>query len=282
VRQIEGGFLINPLLPLALESSKIPILSRNDTLQFAKLKEPLKRMIPELNDPDYLVAFLCSHGNSSMAVNTLLSQLGFNNVCSLKGGTGALTTSVSDEFCPVPGGSLARSSIDFVKKIAVSAPNDYYTFMQYENFENIRAHEKTTGPELLEQIPGLGAVICTFGTGGTATGLAKFFQDTKVKVIVAFPESPVAGIRTIKGADGLMFYRPELYARIVEVNNRDSDRILTFLMNRGLLVGPSTAVAVAAAMDLSVKELVQGETIAAIAADGIENYSRLTELTYQG
>ncbi len=286
IKQLEGGFLIDPLLPLAMESSKTPILQRVQRGEFNQLKEALRKLIPELNDQKHIVAFVCNHGNSSVAVNTLLSQLGFNNVCSLKGGMDEIRTSQegedsnkkSDEFCPVPGSSVARSSIEFVKRIIENSPERYHSFMQYENEENLRAHMLTTGPELASQIQGLDVVVCTFGTGGTATGLASYFKETKVKTFVAFPENPVEGIRTIKGAEGLAFFKPELYDRIIHVNNAKSNEILRYLLKKGIEVGPSTAIALTAAIDAASSDEMK-RTFAIIAADGIENYEARYKLT---
>jgi cysteine synthase len=277
VKQLEGGFLIDPLLPLAIESSKRPILQRVQEGEFNGLKEELKKLIPELIDQKRIVAFVCNHGNSSMAVNTLLSQLGFNNVCSLKGGMDEIRISRgdsngnSDEFCPIPGSSIARSSIEFVKRLMEDSPERYYSFMQYENEENLRAHILTTGPELANQIPGLDVVVCTFGTGGTATGLARYFKERKVKTFVAFPEAPVEGIRTITGAEGLVFFKPEFYDRIIHVNNSKSNEVLRYLLKMGIAVGPSTAIALTAALEAASSDDMK-RRYAIIAADGIKSY----------
>lgn len=276
IKQLEGGLLIDQLFPLAMESSKSPILQRVQKGEFNQLKEALQKLIPELNDQKHIVAFVCKHGNSSMAVNTLLSQFGFNNVCSLKGGMDEIRASQgdsnrnSDEFCPVPGSSIVRSSIEFVKRMIEQSPERYYSFMQFENEENLRAHMLTTGPELASQIQGLDVVVCTFGTGGTATGLAPYFKEKKVKIFVAFPENPVEGIRTIKGAEGLAFFKRELYDRIIHVNNSKSNEVLYLLKNR-IVVGPSTAIALTAALEAASSDEMK-RTFAIIAADGIENY----------
>jgi cysteine synthase len=277
VKQLEGGFLIDPLLPLATESSKTPIIDRVRNGEFEGLKVSLQKLIPELNNPKYIVTFVCNHGNSSMAVNTLLSQLGFNNVCSLKGGMDEIraleggSSAKSDEFCPVPGASIARSSIEFVKRLVQNNPERYHSFMQYENEENLMAHLLTTGPELMSQIPELDVVVCTFGTGGTATGLARYFREKGVQTYVAFPENPVEGIRTIRGAEGLAFFKPELYSRIIHVSNSKSDAVLMYLLSKGIAVGPSTAIALTAALDAAAGD-DEKRTFAIIAADGIENY----------
>ena len=278
LKEVDGGLLLDTLLPLALEASKIPIISKVQSGEFVKLKKDLLEKIPELSDSNVVVAFLCFVGNTSMYLSNLLNQLGFTNVCSIQGGLKALreengSKSSSAEFCPLPGASITKSSIEFVKKLVKDNPEEYFTFMQYENIENVYAHMNTTGPELEEQIKDLDYVVCTFGTGGTATGLAKYFSDSSKKhteVIVAFPERPVEGIRTISGADGLSFYKPELYGMVINTNNSELDQVLKYFARIGLGFGPSTGIAMLAAIDAS--SLQKEKSFAVLAADGIENY----------
>jgi cysteine synthase A len=277
VKEIDGAFLIESLLPLGVESNRTPMISRVEKGEFEQLKRELIEEIPELNDEDSLVAFICNHGNSSLALNSLSSQLGFAKVSSVKGGIDALIESKrssdaikSNDYCPIPGSSVAKSSIEFVKKLAEQQPEEYFTFMQYENTENIRAHESTTGPELKKQIPDLDAVVCTFGTGGTATGLANYFKNSDAKVYVAFPDKPVAGIRTKSGATGLAFFEPSHYSQIFEVQKSKAEDLLKFMVQRGVFIGPSTAVALQAALEAPTSS--EASNFAIIAADSIENY----------
>lgn len=274
LNKIDGTLLLDKLLPLAIEASSVPIVSRVESGEFRALREELVRVIPELDDDSMIVGFICPEGNTSMLISTLLNQIGFTNVCNIKGGTKSLRdeegkVSVSAEYCPVPGTSITKSSIDFVKKLVSDHPNEYFTFMQYENAENFYAHYKMTGPELKEQVGNFDYVVCTFGTGGTATGIAKYFGDEKV-VVVAFPDRPVEGIRTLGGVEGLAFYKPELYARIIEIDTEKSEALLEYFLKNGLRFGPSTAVGLLAAVEMSRKEI--GKTFVIIAADSIDNY----------
>jgi cysteine synthase len=273
--EMDGSLLLDTLLPLSLEASNVPIISRAQKGEFEKLKNELLARIPELGDPSKIVAFVCTIGNTSMLLSTLLNQLGFTNVCSIQGGMRALRTgdaknTNSSEFCPVPGTSITKSSIDFVKKLVEYNAQEYFTFMQYDNVENVYAHMSTTGPELQEQITNLDYVVCTFGTGGTATGLAQYFADKRSKVIVAFPDRPVEGIRTLGGADGLAFYKPELYGEVIKTGTAGLEAVLGFFAKRDLGFGPSTGLALLAALEASKGQ--KGRTYAIIAADGIENY----------
>ncbi len=61
---------------------------------------------------------------------------------------------------------------------------------QFRNQANVRAHETTTGPELLAQTAGrIGAFVAGAGTGGTITGVGRFLKAALpgVKVVLADP-----------------------------------------------------------------------------------------------
>src|SRR5689334_7832585 len=51
---------------------------------------------------------------------------------------------------------------------------------QYSNMSNPEAHYLTTGPELLEQTGGeLDAIVISVGTGGTISGVGRYFKERK-------------------------------------------------------------------------------------------------------
>lgn len=55
----------------------------------------------------------------------------------------------------------------------------------------MRAHYKTTGPEIYRQTNGhLDAFICSAGTGGTLAGVSKYLKEKKpnVQIILADPQ----------------------------------------------------------------------------------------------
>src|SRR5262245_40239035 len=65
---------------------------------------------------------------------------------------------------------------------------------QFENPANPLAHETTTGPEIWEQTGGrLDAVVCGVGSGGTLTGLSRYFARVApgVEIVLADPRGSI-------------------------------------------------------------------------------------------
>lgn len=69
-----------------------------------------------------------------------------------------------------------------------------YYVNQFENPANPEAHEKTTGPEIWEQLGhDVDAVVCGVGTGGTLTGLSRYFLkvNPQTQIVLADPAGSI-------------------------------------------------------------------------------------------
>jgi cystathionine beta-synthase len=82
---------------------------------------------------------------------------------------------------------------DLAAKIAAETPSAFY-INQFENPANPLAHETTTGPEIWEQMEhDVAAVVVGVGSGGTLTGLSRFFARVapQCEIILADPAGSV-------------------------------------------------------------------------------------------
>jgi len=95
---------------------------------------------------------------------------------------------------------------DYAQRLATEIPNSLYV-NQFGNDANPKAHEETTAPEIWEQMDQkLDAVIAGVGTGGTMTGLSRYFARVAphVELVLADPVGSVLAefVRTGKPGHG--------------------------------------------------------------------------------
>lgn len=82
---------------------------------------------------------------------------------------------------------------EMAERIAKETPGSFY-INQFGNPANPEAHEKTTGPEIWEQMEHkVDAVVCGVGSGGTVTGLSRYFArvSPETEFILADPAGSV-------------------------------------------------------------------------------------------
>ncbi len=138
---------------------------------------------------------------------------------------------------------------------------------QFANPANPDAHERTTGPEILEQMGGdLDAVVVGVGSGGTLTGIGRFMKRAapKVKMILADPQGsvlapllktgtmPKPGSWVVEGI-GEDFVPPNCDLSLVSeaLTVTDAEALATardLLRKEGILGGSSTGTLLAGAL----------------------------------
>jgi cystathionine beta-synthase len=155
---------------------------------------------------------------------------------------------------------------DKARKIASETPGGFYV-NQFENPANPAAHETTTAPEIWKQMDhNLDAVVCGVGSGGTLSGIGRFFSKVspQVKMILADPKGSVLaplvndGTR-ISGGSWLVEgigedYVPEncdlsLVKKAYTIPDEESISTARLLLDKeGVLCGSSSGTLLAAAL----------------------------------
>ena len=168
----------------------------------------------------------------------------------------------------------------------------YYMPQQFSNPSNPAIHEKTTGPEIWNDTDGIvDAIVAGVGTGGTITGVARYFKQTQGKSILtvaveptASPvitqtmagETPQPGPHKIQGI-GAGFVPDNLDVslidRVEQVSNEDAVAFARRLATEeGILCGISCGAAGVAAARLAAEPDMRGKTIVVILPDAGERY----------
>ncbi len=184
-------------------------------------------------------------------------------------------------------GAIAKAA-----EVAASDPARYFMPQQFENPANPEIHEKTTGPEIWDATDGnIDVLVSGVGTGGTITGLSRYFKNVRGKAIMTVavePEgSPVIsqalageelkpGPHKIQGI-GAGFIPGvldlTLIDRVEAVSNEEAMEYARRLAKEeGLLSGISSGAAAVVAARLSELPEFAGKTIVAILPDSGERY----------
>ncbi len=142
---------------------------------------------------------------------------------------------------------------------------DWYMPQQFSNPANPEAHRRTTGPEILEQLPGIDAFVAGVGTGGTITGVGQVLRAHRPQVWIAAVEpagSPVlsGGEPGYHGLQGIgAGFVPEnldvgIYDEVEAITDEEATAYTRAIArHEGLLVGISSGANCAAAVRVAQK-----------------------------
>ena len=84
-----------------------------------------------------------------------------------------------------------QGAIQKAEEIISQNPKKYFMPMQFSNPANPNIHESTTGPEIWNDTDGsVDAIVAGIGTGGTITGISRYFKNTKKKKIMSVGVEP--------------------------------------------------------------------------------------------
>ncbi len=177
-----------------------------------------------------------------------------------------------------------QGAVDKSLEIRKNTPNSFIP-SQFDNPNNPKVHEETTGVEIWEETEGkVDIFVAGVGTGGTISGVGAYLKSKNpdVQIIAVEPaSSPLlskghAGTHQIQGL-GPNFVPDTLdrtiYNEIIPVENEDAFEIGREIARReGVLVGISSGAALWAATQVAKRPENAGKLIVVLLPDTGERY----------
>jgi len=199
-----------------------------------------------------------------------------------------------------PGAKGMGGAIAEAEATAASDPQRYVLLHQFKNPANPAIHVKTTGPEIWDDTEGdVDVFISGVGTGGTITGVSRYFKEIRGKQIISVAVEPVdSPVITQKIAGEVLEPGPHkiqgigagfipdtlelsLVDRVEQVSNEEAIEYARRLASEeGILAGISCGAAVAVAARLATQPEFKGKNIVVILPDSGERY--LSSVLYEG
>ena len=186
------------------------------------------------------------------------------------------------EIILTDGAKGMKGAIEKAEELLKNNP-DYFMPQQFENSANPEMHYKTTGEEIIKDLPDLDAFVSGVGTGGTITGIGKKLKEFNpdIKIIAVEPTDSAVlsgekpGKHKLQGI-GAGFIPKILDLSVIdEVIRISNDKAFEFcrIISRqnALFLGISSGAAIAAAYE-TAKKLGKGKKVLAVSPDGGEKY----------
>ena len=179
-----------------------------------------------------------------------------------------------------------KGALERANEILEKYPNAF-TLGQFVNSANPDMHYRTTGAEIVEQVPNVDVFVAGIGTGGTFTGVTRRLKEhnPNLKAIAVEPTGSPAitegkgGPHKIQGI-GAGFIPENFDQTLMDGVQTVSDEeafseVQTFMRESGISIGLSAGAAIVAAKRMA-RELPKAN-IVVIAPDGVEKYLSLLE-----
>jgi cysteine synthase B len=229
-------------------------------------------------------------GNTGISLAMAAKLKGYRLICVMPENTSAERSQLlrmwgaEIRYSPAAGGS--NEAVRVAKALAAENP-EWVMLYQYGNPANAAAHYRTTGPEILADLPTITHFVAGLGTTGTLMGAGRFLREQVpgVQIVAAEPRygELVYGLRNLD--EGFV---PELYDASVlttrySVGPREAvRRTRELLESEGIFAGISTGAILHAALGMAAKAVKAAERadIAFIVCDGGWKY--LSTGAYEG
>lgn len=180
-----------------------------------------------------------------------------------------------------------QGAIDKVNELVKDMDN-YFICSQFNNKSNTETHYLTTAEEIHKDLPSLFAIVSSIGTGGTISGIGKYYKERGLKTLIVGVEPKESAVINGKtkgthGIDGIgagfipKILNLEVIDEVVEVSTEDAMKSLRELLHKeAFFSGISTAAAFMAVKQLINQINCKNENILFISPDsGIKYLSKM-------
>jgi cysteine synthase A len=266
----------------------------------------LEYLLPSGSTKDRVAAFILGHGVETGAINeeTIVveassgsTSISLAMACAVIGVKfrAVMPENVSRErmliikryggecvLTPKAGGIL--EAMEETRRMAAADPRVFLT-RQFENQLNARAHQRETGPELIQQVgTTIHGFVAGVGTGGTLMGIARALREAghPTRIARVFPEKGSACFQgqpeicggipgIVDGLSTILDAKEVGLDEDIKIDEREAIDAARELCKRGLPVGPSSGLNFAAARVMA-RRLGPDKTVATVLCDRMERY----------
>ena len=179
-----------------------------------------------------------------------------------------------------------KGALERANEILEKYPNAL-TLGQFVNPANPDMHYRTTGAEIVEQVPNVDVFVAGIGTGGTFTGVTRRLKEhnPNLKAIAVEPTGSPAitegkgGPHKIQGIGAGFIpenFDQSLMDGVQTVSDEEAfSEVQTFMRESGISIGLSAGAAIVAAKRIARE--TPNANIVVIAPDGVEKYLSLLD-----
>jgi len=192
-------------------------------------------------------------------------------------------------------GAIAKA-----EEIAASDPNRWVLLQQFNNPSNPAIHEATTGPEIWDDADGnVDIFVAGVGTGGTITGVSRYFKRVRERPIVSIAVEPAASPvlsqarageplkpapHKIQGIGAGFVPRVLDLSLVDEIETVSNEEAVLYARRltreEGILSGISCGAAAAVAVRVAQRKENAGKTVVVVLPDSGERY--LSTILFDG
>ena len=169
-----------------------------------------------------------------------------------------------------------------VQELLKEIPNSF-EFNQFNQPLNVESHVVITAPQIEKALPDVDYIFAGIGTGGTVTGVSRYFHQKNhpVKVIGIEPaESPLitTGVANPHKIEGIgPNFVPSIFSReflfdLVTISYEEALEGAKILHKQGFFVGVSAGAALKAAYNYSIEHNLKDKKIVVILPDKGDRY----------